>query len=244
MIWRGEVPGIMDEPSGAGGNQRLPGRTIALLSFLLISIAFGVVALLQGWLSPVLIQEAVTSAGPAGWIAFVLAVVVLEVLWMPRSWGLVAAGVLFGPVVGAALALVADMAGALVCFLLGRGGARQWVTGLLERRPKIHRAVTLLAERRGVVAVAILRVVPVAHYTAISYASGVAGVPVAAFLLGNFLGILPYGLLIPFVGHAALDPTSPEFLIGLVVVALCVLLSAIAARRLFRDDDSSPPESR
>ena len=208
----------------------IPLRVVVLGAFLFASLATGVFAITQGWVRPQLIQSAVQEAGPLGMVAYVFGVVVLELVWVPRAWGLVAGGALFGPLVGGLLSLVADSLGALLCYLLGRGGGREWVKGLLSRRPRAERVVKLLAERRGGFTVAALRVMPVAHYTAVSYAAGLGGVGFGAFLLGNSLGILPGAFLYPFIGNAALSPTSPAFLISAGVLAVAFVASFFLAR--------------
>lgn len=223
--------------TGGEPRRRVPRRTVALACFAAASAAVGVVAFAQGWIRPESIQRAAEDAGPLAWAVYVAAVVVLELLWVPRSWGLAAGGVLFGPVVGGLLSIVADTIGAALCYAIGRSGGRAWVASTLERRPKAKRIVDLLARRRGIWTVAFLRVVPVAHYTLVSYAAGLTGVRFAPYLAGNSLGILPGALLFPFLGHAALRPTSPEFLIGVGLLVATFVASAIVARRVFRERD-------
>lgn len=217
-------------PSPAKSLRKLPGRALALGVFLAVSLTAGVWAISQGWIRPQLIQSAVEEAGPWGMAAYVAGVVVLELLWVPRAWGLVAGGALFGPLFGGLLSLVADMLGGLLCYLLGRGGGRAWVAGVLARRPQAERVVKLLAERRGGFTVAALRVMPVAHYTAVSYAAGLSGVRLRAFVWGNALGILPGAFLYPFIGNAALEPGSPTFIISAGVLAVAFVASIFVAR--------------
>jgi uncharacterized membrane protein YdjX (TVP38/TMEM64 family) len=167
--------------------------------------------------------------------AYVVAVVVLEILWMPRIWGLVAAGLLFGPLPGAVLSLVADMAGAVLCYAIARGGGREWVLAKMRRNPRAARVVDLLGRRRAGVIVALTRVLPIMHYTFTSYVAGVAGVRFAPFAIGTFVGLLPFALLFPLVGSAALDPTSPTFVVGLLVVGAVIVVGSLLARRVLRE---------
>jgi uncharacterized membrane protein YdjX (TVP38/TMEM64 family) len=166
---------------------------------------------------------------------YVGAVVVLELLWMPRVWGLVAGGVLFGPFVGFALSIVADLTSALIGYSLARGAARVWVRTLLERRPKARRLVDILAEKRGAATIALLRVCPIAHYTLCNYVAGVAGVRPGPFLLGTVVGLLPAALLYSFLGDSLLRPGSPKFIVTASLIAVTVVLSLIVGRRLLRE---------
>ncbi|HZF49227.1 MAG TPA: TVP38/TMEM64 family protein [Polyangiaceae bacterium] len=209
----------------------------ALLLFALLGIT-GVacaIALARGWVSPELIQSLVKRSGPGAMAVYVGAVVVLELLWMPRVWGLVAGGVLFGPFVGFALSIVADLTSALIGYSLARGAARVWVRTLLERRPKAQRLVEILAEKRGAATIALLRVCPIAHYTLCNYVAGVAGVRPGPFVLGTVVGLLPAAVLYSFLGDSLLRPGSPKFIVMASLIAVTVVLSLIVGRRLLRE---------
>jgi uncharacterized membrane protein YdjX (TVP38/TMEM64 family) len=182
---------------------------------------------------PDTIQRVTAQAGSLGMVAFVLGVVVMELFWMPRMWGLLAAGVLFGPLLGCPLSFLADMLGALLCYGLAKGAGRQWIAALISKRSRTQMIVELLAERRGVATVCLLRVCPVAHYTLISYAAGLTGVRLLPFILGTGLGIIPGAVLIPLLGDAALAPGSPAFLILAALVAGALLLTLLIARRMY-----------
>jgi uncharacterized membrane protein YdjX (TVP38/TMEM64 family) len=108
---------------------------------------------------------------------------------------------------------------------------------MLERRSKAQRVVDLLARRKGLWTVAVLRVGPVAHDTVVSYAAGLTGVRFASYLAGTSLGILSGAFLYPFLGHAALRPTSPEFLVGAGVLVVATVVSVVLGRRAMRDHD-------
>ena len=212
----------------------VPGRVLALGALMVVTLALCAAALLGGWIRPGTLQETVADSGVMGMATYMGGVVLMELLWMPRMWGLIAGGILFGPVLGGALSIFADLASAALCYFLARSAGQRWVTRLLERRGRAAQVVALLARRRGVSTVAVLRVCPVAHYTLVSYAAGLTGVRPPAFLLGTGIGILPGAVVYPLAGSAALQPTSPLFLgsVGVMVVFLAV--TVVAARRMLR----------
>jgi uncharacterized membrane protein YdjX (TVP38/TMEM64 family) len=205
------------------------------------SLSLCAVAVLKGWVQPKTLQELVAKAGSLGMLAYVVGIVVMELLWFPRMWGLLAGGLLFGPVLGGTLSLAGDLTGAYVCFVLARGGGREWVQGLLERRARADQVVKLLAERRGLSTVAMMRICPVFHYTLASYASGLAGVSPRTFMAGTALGILPGAVLYPLAGDAVLRPTSPVFIGSLVVIVVFLIVTLIAARRILKHQGEDQP---
>ena len=213
---------------------RLPPRAVALVVFTTLSMGTGVLALAMGWVTPETLQRAAVDAGPWGMAVFVLVDVVAQLLWIPRAWGLVAAGLLYGPLFGALVATTADMTSAAICYAIARGGGRAWVRRLLEDRPRAARTVAMLAERRGGLTVCILRMMPVAHYTLVSYAAGLAGVRFIPFMVGNAVGLLPWAFLYPTLANAALEPWSPTFLGLASLLVVTFLLSAWWARRFFK----------
>lgn len=217
----------------------------ALLLFALLGLT-GVlcaIALARGWVSPELIQTLVRRSGAGAMAVYVGAVIVLQLLWMPRAWGLVAAGALFGPLAGCLLSIAADLMSATIGYSLARGTARVWVRSLLDRRPKAARLVELLAEKRGVSMIALLRICPIAHYTLCNYVAGVAGVRPGAYYLGTFIGLLPAAILYSFLGDSLLRPGARSNLLLLaIILAVTVVLSLIVGRRLLRDHGEKDPE--
>lgn len=212
----------------------VPPRMWALAGLVAATGALCLVAVLRGWVSPRTLQELVARSGGAAMAAYVAGIVVMELLWMPRMWGLLAGGVLFGPLLGGALSIAGDLSGAALCYFLARGAGQAWVAGALERHERARRVVELLARRRGLGTVAVLRVCPAAHYTLVSYAAGLMGVRPLAFLVGTAVGILPGAVVYPVAGAAALKPTSPMFLGAVAVMVAFLVVTLVAARRVMR----------
>lgn len=218
-------------PAPAGGP---PARVLLLLAALIATAAVCAIALWRGWVSPELLQSIVRQSGPGAMAVYVVSVVALELLWMPRMWGLVAGGALFGPVMGAALSIVADMTSALLCYFLARGAARAWAASLLARRERARAVVELLAEKRGAAMIALLRVCPVAHYTLVNYTAGVAGVRPWSFVAGTAIGLLPGAVLYPILGDSLFRPGSPVFLVTAAIVVAAMIVTFFVGQRMLK----------
>ena len=215
--------------------QRPPLRVALLGLALILTLAAGVLAWSQQWVEPEKIRQLVAESGRSGMVVFVALVVVLELLWLPRSWGLVTAGVLFGPWAGGLLCFLADTLSAIVCYGLARYAGRSWVEGMVQRHERADRILSVFrGGGRGTVSVMVVRLLPFAHYTLVSYLTGVVGVRWSSFLVGNSLGLLPGTLILPYLGHAALDPTSPRFLAALALGGVAALAGILLARRVLK----------
>lgn len=225
----------MSEPPPEETSRLPPLSALLLLLVIGITGAACLIALWRGWVSPELIQTLVKQSGPGAMAVYVGSVVVLELLWMPRVWGLIASGVLFGPLTGCLLSVVADLTSAVIGYSLARGTARVWVRTLLDKRPRARRLVEILAEKRGITTIAVLRMTPIAHYTLCNYVAGVAGVRPGPFLVGTVIGLLPAAVLYAFLGDSLLSPGSPKFIFMVSVIGATVIVSLIVGRRLLRE---------
>ena len=99
-----------------------------------------------------------------------------------------AAGLLFGPLLGIMLAVTASTASAMIALLLVR--AAGWQLNRLVR----HQAVDPLDARlrdRGWLAVISLRLIPAVPFAPLNYAVGASGVRVLPYALATVAGLFP-----------------------------------------------------
>jgi phosphatidylserine/phosphatidylglycerophosphate/cardiolipin synthase-like enzyme/uncharacterized membrane protein YdjX (TVP38/TMEM64 family) len=162
-------------------------------------------------------------------------VAVTTLAMMPLSVLVVAAALILGPWQG----FVASMAGALVsaavAFVAGDlAGGR-----LLEHygESRAHRLSKRLSNR-GILAVAVLRLIPVAPYTVVNLVAGASHLQLGKFLVGTAIGLLPgVAALTWFSGSlykAVTEPSIESF--GLLGIVFClIVVGVLAMRRLLRD---------
>lgn len=169
----------------------------------------------------------VDAAGPWGPWAFLGSYAALALLPLPRPLLTVAGGVLFGFWTGAGLALGAALLSGTVSFglarLLGRDAVERLTRGRAARLEEV-------LGRRGLLAVATARLVPVAPFLAVNYACGLAGIRLRHFVIGSALGMAPGSLVYAAVGaYGAGDPGDLAATSRVTLaVAVTVLLAAAA----------------
>ena len=158
-----------------------------------------------GWAAPLVVLAAWTLLTPALFPGTVLAG---------------AAGLALGAGVGTATSLVGALLGSVAAFLvarLGGGGAATRLGG-----PRVH-ALRERLERRGFLAVLLLRAAPGVPATALNYAAGLSRIRARDFAAGVALGGSPRVVAYSLLGGSLLHPTSPAAMTGLALLAVMTL---------------------
>lgn len=162
-------------------------------------------------------------------------------LMLPVTLMVVLTAVAFGPVLGFVYALLASTASAGVSFLIGRRLGHRHVEQLSGTR--VHNLSRRIGHH-GFLTIALLRMVPVAHFTVVSMAAGTSHIRIASFLTGTLAGMAPGMIvLIAFLDSLAAAARQPDplriavaFALGLGLVAtLLVLRHWLRRRRALRE---------
>lgn len=197
---------------------------------LAVLVTVGVlVALLVDLPEAAQLQATVDDAGVWGVLGFVTGYAVLTLTPLPKAVLSTVAGLVFGVAAGTVVVLVGATLGAWAAFEVARWLGQGWGPGvrLLQRWP---RAVELL-ERRGIVAVLVLRLVPVVPFTALNYACGLSPVRRRDYLLGTVAGMLPGTLTYVTLGAYGTRPGSAAFLGAVGVAVVLTAGGLLVARR-------------
>jgi uncharacterized membrane protein YdjX (TVP38/TMEM64 family) len=177
------------------------------------------------------IRTAVQAAGLWAPLLFVLLQGMITVTPVPRTVFTVAAGVLFGGIIGVLLAVAGTSLAAAIAFWLVR-----LLGGRFARRHADHRAMTWVRarlERSSLLAMVSLRLIPAVPFSAMNYASALSGVRFAPYLLGTALGVLPGTIGVVILGDAAVagNPHPAMLLVSLTSGLVGLTGALIAARR-------------
>lgn len=168
--------------------------------------------------------------------AIIAAYVLSGFLMFPLTVMIAATALVFEPPTAMAISLTGSLANALVLYhagaLLGRRTMHAALGGALDR-------VSALLARRGVMAIALIRSLPVAPFTVANLAAGSLGVAQRDYLLGTALGLAPGILMITAFGNrlrALLQEPTPAKVAALVAIlfawfALVWLLQRLSSRR-------------
>jgi uncharacterized membrane protein YdjX (TVP38/TMEM64 family) len=173
------------------------------------------------------LSELVDRLGVAGMLAAVpLGALLLSGL-VPRSAISLACGALFGPLAGAACALSAALLAAAGTFMVGRWLGREAVAAWSQRWTRLGRLDAITA-RRGLLAVIVVRLMPIAPFGVIGYAYGASSVRVRHYLLGTLLAGLPATFSYTALGAATTSASRFQPLALLPTVSGFVVTAAVA----------------
>lgn len=175
-------------------------------------------------------------AGAAAPVLMFLAYVLVTLVPVPRTVFSLASGLLLGPVMGVAVALAATMLSGWVSFVLARSIGRRVVARHLEH--KTVRSVDQRLTSGGWMAVASIRLIPVAPFLPVNYACGVSSVRTWPYLVGTVLGSLPGTIAVVVLGDTLTGGTPPALL---AVSAVCGAVGLAGIWFAFRRRHSVEP---
>ncbi len=159
-------------------------------------------------------------------IPIMLAIYVVgSCLMFPITVLILATALSFGPLTGFLLAFSGSLLGGLSSYLIGRWLGRDAVRKLAgDRLNQLSRKIA----RRGWLAVAVVRVVPVAPFTIVNMVAGSTHISLTSFLIGTGIGMGPGIMAIMlFEGgleQALRDPGWGSLTLALAALALAVLI--------------------
>jgi len=184
-------------------------------------------------IQPAKLAAQVERFGDTAWgpVAMLALYVIGGFVMMPLLALLTATALVFDPLAAIVIALTGSLLNASAVYFAGAKLIREWA----ERSfgPQIARVRHTLVGR-GVIAVAMVRMVPVAPFSLVNVAAGTIGVPFRDYLFGTFLGLAPGTVLICVFGSELKDllrDPSPTRVITVVVIAAAWILFALGVQR-------------
>ena len=203
-------------------------------------VAVGILVVLSGllvwyfnlgqWLSVAVITQLVADVGWYGGLAFIGLYAVASMLFIPGTPLTILAGVLFGPVYGVVYTIIGATIGATLLFLVARYAGRGFIVEYVARHARLQAYDAQLA-KDGFMTVLILRFIPLFPFNGLNLALGLTPVPIRAYILGTFLGIIPGTAALVYFGTALATVNAWHIAIAVgVLVALTYAGKLLATR--------------
>jgi uncharacterized membrane protein YdjX (TVP38/TMEM64 family) len=185
-----------------------------------------VLAALAAWQLPLeRLPDWVERLGLAAPVISIAVGAVLLSALVPRTAVSLACGALFGAVAGATWSLTAALIAAVLTFAAGHWAGRDLLT--VRAGQRVARLDRWLA-RRGLLAVIVVRLLPIAPFGLVGYAYGASSVRWRDYLLGTAIGAIPSSISYATIGAAAVAPDTVSWL-TFVPAGTGILISSGAA---------------
>lgn len=192
---------------------------------------------LAEWASAQRMAEVIADLQSAWWgaLAVIAIYIVGGLIAFPLTLLIAATGVVFDPVTAVVLSFIGVLANATATYLVGATLIRGTMHAAFGRT--IQRVNAALTDR-GVIAVAVIRNIPLAPFTLVNIAMGAVGVRPRDYFIGTALGVAPGVTAFSVFGHqlrAILSrPTAANIaLLAAAIlgwIALSLLLQALISR--------------
>ncbi|MGE3994242.1 MAG: VTT domain-containing protein [Variibacter sp.] len=171
---------------------------------------------------PRMVSESLASVATGAWgPPVILACFVIGgLIAFPVTVLIAVTAATFGPFLGFAYAAIGCLASALVTFLIGAALGKDLVRGLLgPRLDRIRRRIV----NQGIIAVALIRVVPVAPFTLVNLVAGASQIRLQDFMAGTALGMAPGLVIMSALGHQIFQIATKPTLANVVLLVVAVL---------------------
>ena len=170
---------------------------------------------------------------PARHFYIIGAYIIGSLLLVPITLLILVTGIVFGPVTGSMYALIGCLAGALVTYAVGYFLGQDFVRKIAGAK---WRRIEKGIGKTGIIAVATLRLLPVAPFTVVNIVSGAFKVPWRDYIIGSMLGLAPGILITNLFAHqfasTIRNPGVGTFLLLAALIAVSVVGTIWLKRRL------------
>lgn len=206
------------------GSRRFP-RALLATALAIALAALWTWTPLRHWVRPDPIAEAADALRetPAGLLLALLAYIGASLAFVPVTALTVAATWVFGGWSGLLVAATGNLGSAAAAYGIGSVLWRDLVQSLAGKR---LRALNDALAKRGMVAMAALRVVPIAPFTLVNIVAGASRIRFRHYLAGTALGMAPGTVMICLASdrivRAVRDPSPASVAVGAGVAALAL----------------------
>ncbi len=155
-----------------------------------------------------------------------------------------AAGMLFGPVLGTVACVVAATAGAVLAFLAGRFFLRDAIRPRAMKNAYLRRWLFEDADVNAVALLAVTRLIPLFPYNLQNFAYGVTDMRLSTYTAFSFLFMIPGTAMYVLAGAGVAEGAGgvPYFVLA-AGVAGCVCAASMLLKRRYRIDGADAGDS-
>ena len=204
----------------------------ALLAVLALTMAWHLTPL-SAVVDPSAMQDIMADLADSAWAPLLVLGAYLGggLIAFPLIVLIAATAATFGPILGFAYGLMGSIASAILMYAVGAWLGSRALQGLFS--PRLTR-IREVIDRRGIIAIATVRLVPVAPFTVVNMLAGACHIRLTDYVIGTTLGLLPGLLLMSVLGYQVFrfmtEPSLIDFLLVAGGAAIWVAVVVVAQR--------------
>jgi len=178
------------------------------------------------------VDRYIRDEGVGGELLFIAVAAAATAVGVPRQSAAFLGGYAFGTVMGAALALAAQLVGCAAAYFWARAVGRGWAERRLNGRfgPRLRPLVERLRGNPFAAALA-LRLLPVGNNLALNLLAGLSGIAAGPFLAASALGYLPQTVIFALLGKGVRVDGAWQMALAAGLLAVSVALGLWLLRR-------------
>lgn len=159
--------------------------------------------------------------------------VIRPILPIPFSIMTIAGGIVFGMWTGLVLSFIGSTTGGIVDFYFARKTGKEALKKVIGKR---FEHITERVKEREILSVAMMRLLPFMNFDILNYLLGISGISLKGFILGSWLGLSPWFILLILAGHSLKTSNKLLFIIASSLIIVLMLLFLFLFRRDEKND--------
>ncbi len=172
----------------------------------------------------------ILNLGPWGYFIFSLSFVLLTVTIVPVSVLTFLSGVFFGTIHGIIISNICATATAAISFFIARYIAHAETARIVEKKPRLKK-LYLLSRRHEVMAVVLIRFIPLFPFNLINYGFGISPVSFRTFIFWTWLCMLPGTIIFVAGGEVIIEAifygNLPLYSTVLISVTIALAIASV-----------------
>jgi uncharacterized membrane protein YdjX (TVP38/TMEM64 family) len=172
---------------------------------------------------PETVRDALSSVAGGYWgpVVMVVAFIVGGLVLFPLTILILGTAAALGPLAGFLVAAIGALLSAITTYFIGTAIGRDTLRSVLG--PRLSRLLNQI-RRSGILAVASLRLVPVAPFTVVNLVAGASDIRFRDFLVGTIIGLLPGLIALTLLGYQISELLTEPSALQLAILAGAVAI--------------------
>jgi uncharacterized membrane protein YdjX (TVP38/TMEM64 family) len=173
----------------------------------------------------------VSKVGVSTPLVFILSYIALIVSLVPSAPLNVAAGILFGPLLGTMLSWISVMVGGSICFFLAKRFGESFVRRVVKEKSEKLNHYNTVIENDGFELILLFRIIPFFPIAGFNYMFGLTKMKFKTYFWGSALGTIPGIFILTYFGNTLANFSWYKVAISAGLILTMIVVSWMYKKR-------------